>query len=233
MFLCRTGLERRVRGTRISLGSRDASRCDRNKKRAGTSPAPPSFLLPERPHMTRPPLLLALSVLALLSAAGARAEDRKPPLPPFRTIALLPADDKKHLLNDNFTIVKTVREMPAPIQHLLIPDTKTRANGMADAGQGFQATDVVHGKLPYRRLVLAAVNAQYCLVYFERGGRAYSQHLTLFRLQNGRAGWGWGSDLIAWPPLTFSELRSALRNDKHQASAASSYRASRSRRNSS
>ena len=164
--------------------------------------------------MVRLYLLLMLSVLALLSVDRAQAEDRKL-LPSFPTVALLSADDRKHLLTDDFTVVRTVREIPAPIRHLLIPNARTISSGMADAGQEFRATDVVIKELPRRRLVLAAVNARYCLVYIEQGGRGYNQHVTLFRLQNGHATRVWGDYLFARPPLTFSELRAALRNSGH------------------
>ena len=165
--------------------------------------------------MPRPHLLLTLSVLALLSAARALAEDRKPPPPPFGKIASLSANDKKHLLNDNFTIVKTVREMPTRVRQLLIPDAKTISYGMADAGREFQVTDVVFKEPPLRRLVLAAMNPRYCLVYFEQGGRGYSQHVALFRLQNGHASRVWGSGLSAHPLLTFPELRASLSSGRH------------------
>jgi hypothetical protein len=86
---------------------------------------------------------------------------------------------------------------------------------------------------------LAAVNAHYCLVYFEQGGFGYSQRVTLFHLQNGRATMRWyafrGGDFLSneeslW---TFPELRAALKHRQHQASAISSYPASVCRRNSS
>ena len=164
--------------------------------------------------MTRSHVLLALAAFALVNVGGARAKGQQTPPPTFHTAAPLSADDKKHLLNDTFTVVKTVREMPISVKKLLIPDTKTIASGMADAGQEFRATDVVIKELPRRRLVLAAVNARYCLVYLEQGGRGYSQHVILFRLQSGRATRVWGSYLFAHPPLTFLELRAALKSEK-------------------
>jgi len=174
--------------------------------------------------MSRPHLLLAFTTLILLNATSVWAGGHRRSSPPtFYGTAPLAAADKKHILNDNFTIVKAVREMPAPVQKLLIPDTKKPLNGMADAGQDFERTDAVSGKLPMRRLVLAAVNAQYCLVYFEQGGIGYSERVMLFRLQNGRAGMRWSAYLSADKELrTFPELRAVIKNGRRHIFAASS-----------
>ena len=186
--------------------------------------------------MIRPPLLLAFTALAFLSATGAEAGGRRAPPPTtFYGTAPLTAADRNHILNGTFTIVKIVREMPTPVQKLLIPDTKDPLNGMADAGQDFERTDVVMGKpLPFRRLVLAAVNAQYCLVYFEQGGIGYSERVMLFHLQNGRAAMRWSAYLPSEKALrTFPALCAAIKSGRYHVSAASSYPASLSRRNAS
>ena len=175
--------------------------------------------------MLRPHLLLTLLAVSLLNAPGAAAGSHKtPPRTTFYGNAPLNADDKKHLLNDNFIIVKTVRELPAPIQTLLTPSRKHPFSGMADPGQDFERTDVIVGKrLPFQRLIFAAVNAHYCLVYFEQGGIGYSERVILSHLENGQTTMRWSANLSDGRRFrTFAELRAAIKNGRHHIFGASS-----------
>ena len=185
--------------------------------------------------MLRLHLLLILLPLSLLNTLGTEAGSHKtPPRTTFYGNAPLNADDARHIQNDTFTIVKTVREMPTPIQALLTPNRKHPFSGMANPGQDFERTDAIRGRrLPFQRLIFAAMNAHYCLVYFEQGGFGYSERVILSRLENGRATMRWSANLSDGRRFrTFPELRAAIRNGRRHIFAASSYRASFSRRNS-
>ena len=166
---------------------------------------------------------IALSLASLILFLPAAVHAKRPKAQPKIVLVAdrpLAPEDKHHLLHDTFTIVKTVREVPQPVQKLLITDTKNPLNGMANAGQDFNRIDVINGELPMRRLVLAAVNAHYCLVYSEQGGFGYGQRVTLFHLQNGRATMRWdagrGGYFLSTEEslLTFPELRAALKHRK-------------------
>lgn len=155
-----------------------------------------------------------LVALVLLCLTATQAKSQKAPAarsPLFHAARPLPAEDKKHLLNDTFTVVKTVREMPDLVREKLISNSSDPLNGMADAGQAFEVGCVVSGKLPSRQLVLAAINAHYCLVYFEHGGVFRGQQIRLFSLQNGHAALLWNAGLFCQPPLTFLEIQTALK----------------------
>lgn len=158
--------------------------------------------------MRKPSVLFALAAFALLLPAAARA------LP---VSGRLSTADKAHVLRDTFTVVKTVKQMPAPVQKALGLPAKDPLGGMTDPGKRFEVTDVVTGKLPFRRLVFAAVNARYCLVYYELGGIAYLHKVALYRLKNGRAVSTWEDDLTQEKfPATLTQLRAVIRRGKYQ-----------------
>ncbi len=158
-------------------------------------------------------VLFALPALALLNPAAMQARDHAPAPP------TLSASDKAHVLGDTFTVVKTVKQMPAAVQKALGLPPKKPLYGMADAGKPFEIGDVVSDKLPPRRLVFAAVNAQYCLVYFDQGGMAYNQHIVLFRLHNGSPVRVWHATYFAKPSLTFAQLQEVIRQGKYRQSS--------------
>lgn len=152
----------------------------------------------------------ALGAFASLSPAAVRALPT--PKPPS-----LSAADKAHVLGDTFTVVKTVKQIPAAVQKALgLPGTDP-LSGMTDPGKPFEVGDAVSGKLPFRRLVFAAVNARYCLVYYELGGIAYRHEVALYRLQGGQAVAIWKADLTQQKmPVTLAQLRTAIRQGKCQ-----------------
>ena len=98
----------------------------------------------------------------------------------------LSAADKKHLLEDNLVLVKTVAAIPPPVQEKMLGiDAR---GGMADPSQPYQATDVLGPKpLPFRRLIYAGTAPGYCFVYNEYGCFAAGQTVSLYRLLSGKA----------------------------------------------
>ncbi len=76
--------------------------------------------------------------------------------------------------------ITAVAEIPAEIRGALHID-------MADAGQPYQATDVVIGKpLPWARLVRASHDGTTWTIEYERGGIGYSRHRATVLLIGGK-----------------------------------------------
>ncbi len=161
--------------------------------------------------MTKPFVLCALALLTLTGPTAVRA---------FPAMRPLTAADKAHVLGDTFTVVKTVKQIPAAVQKALGLPAKDPLGGMTDAGQKFQESDMISDpKLPFRRLVFAAVNAQYCLVYYERGGYGTRREVTLYRLQGGQAIRTWTAGIpSANSPATLVQLQAAIKDGKYQSS---------------
>ena len=132
-------------------------------------------------------------------------------------VTSLSAEDKCHLLQDTFSLLGTVREIPEPVQRLLLPDRKQPLNGMADPGREYQESDLIGpSPLPFRRLVFAATSPGYCLVYNEQGGIGYWQRVSLYRLNGGRASLVWETSLLPERHLlNFAELRARICNGKY------------------
>jgi hypothetical protein len=80
-----------------------------------------------------------------------------------------------------FKQVNEIKNLPASVVRLL-PD------GIANPKERFQVGDViVEESLPLRRLIVGATAPQYCLLHYERGGRAKSYLVVLFRLDGQNA----------------------------------------------
>ncbi len=158
-------------------------------------------------------VVLALAGLAIMTAQAAHAGHPKPQLKPMPAHSPLSQQEKQHLLYDTFTIVRTVRQIPAPARARLLGSSTLTLSGMADFGQPFQATDVVGPKpAPFYRLIFSATSQGYCLVYYEHGGIAHSHKVDFFRLSGGRADRLWGADLTGVnDPLTLAQLRTEIR----------------------
>jgi hypothetical protein len=133
-------------------------------------------------HHTR---LLCAMALSLLSAVVAASQAVTPmELPP----ALRP-----HVKDQRFGIVTSIRGLPLGVREELQTLFGTKTLDIAEPGAEFQATDVVvNPKLPRRRLVAAGCTADYCLVYYERGGIAHSWHVALFHWTPAATRFEWG-----------------------------------------
>ncbi len=169
--------------------------------------------------MTSRYLALTLATLALSLPISAHAEHPKElPQPTISSNQTLVPEDRNHLLNDTFTVVKTVDEIPAPVRNVLIPEHTNPLDGMANPGKRYQVTDVVGPeRLPFRRLILAASSAGYSLIYDEHGGFGYYQLLSLYRLTGGGGKLVWSGYVRDAPGfLNFDRLRALIRERKHR-----------------
>lgn len=122
--------------------------------------------------------------------------------------------DKKHFLEDDFVIVKTVAGMPLVVQKKILGSGIR--DGIADAGKPYQSTDVLGPKpLPFQRLVFAGTAPGYCVVYYECGGFAARQEMSLYRLSPGQAVLAWRAELQDDRKLlTLPELRNVIDKGK-------------------
>ena len=92
---------------------------------------------------------------------------------------------RAHVKGERFQIVESIRGLPLGVRDALQTLWGTTTLDIAEPGTEFQATDVivnptVNPKLPIRRLVAAGCSTDHCLVYYERGGRARTWHVTLY-----------------------------------------------------
>jgi hypothetical protein len=156
-------------------------------------------------------LCLVLLGLVLLSAAAAQAKPKQAaPKKSHASVTALSASDKQHLLHDPFVIVTTVQAIPKSVlRHLLGHGPE---DGIADAGQPFQETDVISGpvRLPFRRLILAAISKEYCLVYYEAGGFAYHTEVNLFRFMAVHADLVWKASVKSDRRLSLPQLQTEI-----------------------
>ena len=100
-------------------------------------------------------------------------------------VAKLPAEDRKLLENvSRFHEVYSTRDLPPAIVGLCAGD-----NGkIAEPGQKWNATDaIIDPTLPGKRLIWAAVDGDYYVVHYERGGIAHTFHVLVAKVTNGGA----------------------------------------------
>jgi hypothetical protein len=106
----------------------------------------------------------------------------------------LSADQRTHLQAEQFDVVTSVRGLPLGVRDLMQKMFGTVSLEIAEPGAPYQATDVVvTPRLPFRRLVSAGCSRDFhCLVYYERGGIAHTQHVMLFRWTPDESRLEWG-----------------------------------------
>src|SRR4030095_7048382 len=96
-------------------------------------------------------------------------------------LVTLSAALRDHVKDDRFGIVTSIRGLPLGVRDELQTLFGSQTLDIADPGGAFQVTDaIVDPQLPTRRLVAAGCTIEYCLVYYERGGRAHTWHVALF-----------------------------------------------------
>ena len=95
--------------------------------------------------------------------------------------------------DERFGIVTSIRGLPLGVRDELQTLFGSQTLDIADPGAEFQVTDaIVDPKLPTRRLVAAGCTIEYCLVYYERGGRAHTWHAALFHWTPAETRLEWG-----------------------------------------
>ena len=106
---------------------------------------------------------------------------------------------------ERFVEVRKVVLMPPAVK-------KWFTAGLADPGQKFRDTDRSDSKLPQRRLLVAGVSPQYCIVHYERGGFAHGYVVVLFSITNEKVDPLWTASSLKMSVL--ADVKSALESGK-------------------
>jgi hypothetical protein len=134
--------------------------------------------------MTRPFFLCAV-VVSLWSAVIAARQAAAP--------STLSGALRDRVKDERFGIVTSIRGLPLGVRDELQVLFGSQTLDIADPGGAFQVSDaIVDPKLPTRRLVAAGCTIEYCLVYYERGGRAHTWHVALFHWTPAETRLEWG-----------------------------------------
>jgi hypothetical protein len=123
----------------------------------------------------------------------------------------LSSEDRKALQDSSrFHEVHSTKGLPPAILALCGGDGK-----LAEPGQNWNATDAITDpNLPAKRLIWAAVGADYYVVHYERGGIAHSFRILVAKLPKNGA-----KPTVAWQALAkqlkdYAAFLDALRNAK-------------------
>jgi hypothetical protein len=95
----------------------------------------------------------------------------------------LSAFDKEQIITDTFAKITKVNDLPLLVKSY-ISKLSTGKQHFTDPGRPFEVNCDDESGLPRCRLVYAAVNAKYCLIYYEAGGAAYKQILEILRMDH-------------------------------------------------
>jgi hypothetical protein len=126
-------------------------------------------------------------------------------------VTKLPADDRRALQDSSrFHEVRSTGDLPAAIVALCADDGR-----LAEPGQKWNATDAITDPtLPGKRLILAAVDGEYYVVHYERGGIAHTFHVLVATLtkNNTKLKVIWRG--VGGPLKDYAAFLIALRNGK-------------------
>ncbi|MBY0359525.1 MAG: hypothetical protein K2W82_16090 [Candidatus Obscuribacterales bacterium] len=123
----------------------------------------------------------------------------------------LSANDRQHLLHDQFTPVATIQAFPKTIR-VKLDELRGTSDGMANPGGDFAAGCTSAGK-PRARMILGGINKEYCLLFYENGGIAHSYNIALFSLKSTVAEYVWQGGInyqVANQIKTLKDLQDAL-----------------------
>lgn len=134
----------------------------------------------------RPVLRLLFAIGVILSIAVSAASQAASPVP--LSPALLDV-----IKRGRFAIVTSIGGLPLGVRNELRTLFGSQTLDIAQPGAEFQATDViVKPNLPHRRLSVAGCTAEYCLVYYERGGFVHTWHVAVFHWTPDATRFEWG-----------------------------------------
>jgi hypothetical protein len=131
----------------------------------------------------------------------------------YADVTKLPGEDHKALLDaSHFREVHSTSDLPSAI--LALSDGGGDGK-LAEPGQNWNATCVITDPtLPGKRLIWAAVGADYYVVHYERGGIAHSFHILVAKLAKDDA-----KPKLVWRAVgrqfkDYAAFADALRNGK-------------------
>ncbi len=98
-----------------------------------------------------------------------------------------------HLEDERFEIVTSMWGLPHGVRDALQELFGGPSLDIAEPEAEFQATAAAASpNRPSRRLIAAGCSADHCLVYYERGGRAHTWRVALFRWAPDATRFEWG-----------------------------------------
>ena len=92
----------------------------------------------------------------------------------------LSTTEKAHILDGDFTIEKTVANLPDNLKSAFAHLAKESDFKMANPGEKYQETDVVEPGLPDRRLIFAGISKDRYFIHYEKGGWAHTIYTAIF-----------------------------------------------------
>lgn len=126
-------------------------------------------------------------------------------------VTKLPAEDRRALQDSSrFHEVHSTGDLPAAVVALCADDGR-----LAEPGQKWNATDAITDPtLPGKRLIWAAVDGEYYVVHYERGGIAHTFHVLVATLTKNNT-----KPKVIWrgvggPLKDYAAFLIALRNGK-------------------
>jgi len=130
------------------------------------------------------------------------------------SITKLSSEAKEYMLReDAFSGISSVKEIPASVLMKFAEIAKDPNLKIANPGEKFQATDVIsEAGLSSRRLIFGGISKEYCVLHYERGGRAHSYYVILFKRSGNDASFLWGG-VTNQKIRNLSALRELIRAD--------------------
>jgi len=102
----------------------------------------------------------------------------------------------------SFETRRSVSAIPASVRAAFAKAVGDESFAMAEPGGEWQVTDVTEKpELPRRRLRGVAQSKSLCILFYELGGRAESDHVAVFRLKDGGAELAWQA-VLDWKSKT-------------------------------
>ena len=103
----------------------------------------------------------------------------------YADVTKLAAEDREILETaSRFQEIHTTSDLPPSVVALCT----NGVDKLAGPGQKWNATDaIIDPTLPGKRLIWAAVGAEYYVVHYERGGIAHTYHILIAKLANNHA----------------------------------------------
>jgi hypothetical protein len=95
--------------------------------------------------------------------------------------------EKKRVLDDEFTVVRSTEEIPHELKQAFAAATGQQQFALANPGQKYQVTDVIDEPgLPVRRLLFAGESRKSWFIHYESGGIGHSYAMLCWYLARHR-----------------------------------------------
>lgn len=118
-------------------------------------------------------MMLLYVILAFMVPACSNRYNYNPDYDKNRKLA-----DKEAFVANTYQLFYRVESLPEPVREML----KKQVGMIANPGEPYNSTDLVHPGLPMCRLYLAGVSRDFGFVAYRRGGFVPRQQLLLFNL---------------------------------------------------